>query len=207
MEGILTTNVIQSINIGDLISNPILQILSFKRIIVFEDDKDRYKIVLSDGDHMQSAILPEKLNDLFFSNTLKIQSVVALTNYISRPTGDSRQSFEFSYFTAIHIYNNFYLKMITNSMTFKLDQLGPSSSSTFKSSMDTGISSGNPSTYTSLKSSKWWKTKHLFHQTRESNLASTHLAKNYHYMRVSTQSRISIYQTRWTIKGRVTTKN
>ena len=83
MEGILTTNAIRSMNIGDLVSNPILQILSFKRIILFEDDKDRYKILLSDGDHMQLAILPEKLNDLFFSNTLKIQSVVALTNYIS----------------------------------------------------------------------------------------------------------------------------
>ena len=86
----LTTNAIRSINIGEYVTTPVLQMLSFKKITTIEDEMDRYKIVLSDGSYMQLAMLPQKCNDLLFSDKLKIKSIISLKKYVFRPTSDSR---------------------------------------------------------------------------------------------------------------------
>ncbi|XP_059076465.1 replication protein A 70 kDa DNA-binding subunit A-like [Cryptomeria japonica] len=57
------------------------------------NDNDRYKIVLSDGTHMQLAILSPKYADLLHAEMLKIGSVLLLTNYACRYVWNTREIF------------------------------------------------------------------------------------------------------------------
>ncbi|GLJ23944.1 hypothetical protein SUGI_0455160 [Cryptomeria japonica] len=80
----LTPHAILSINVSDDIPSPILQLLSFEKLIDSEDENARYRIVLSDGTHMQLSILPPKYIELLLSDTLKIGSVLSLIAYACR---------------------------------------------------------------------------------------------------------------------------
>lgn len=77
-------------NVGDDIPSPLLQLLSFEKMAGDPDDNDRYKIVLSDGTYMQLAILPPKYADLLHAETLKIGSLLLLTNYACRYVWNTR---------------------------------------------------------------------------------------------------------------------
>ncbi|XP_057856714.2 replication protein A 70 kDa DNA-binding subunit A-like [Cryptomeria japonica] len=68
----LTPYAIRSINAGDDIPPPLLQLLSFEKIIGDPNDNDRYKLVLSDGTYMQVAILPTKAIIVFTLDVKKI---------------------------------------------------------------------------------------------------------------------------------------
>ncbi|XP_059076460.1 replication protein A 70 kDa DNA-binding subunit C-like [Cryptomeria japonica] len=86
----LTPHAILSINAGDDVPSPILQLLSFKKLIDNEDDNARYRLVLSDGTHMQLSILPPKYSELLLSDTLKIGYVLSLIAYACRTVWNSR---------------------------------------------------------------------------------------------------------------------
>ncbi|XP_057813577.1 replication protein A 70 kDa DNA-binding subunit A-like [Cryptomeria japonica] len=58
------------------------------------DDNDIYKIVLSDGTYMQLTILPPKYVDLLHAETLKIGSLLLLTNYACRYIWSTRYLFK-----------------------------------------------------------------------------------------------------------------
>ncbi|XP_059075379.1 replication protein A 70 kDa DNA-binding subunit A-like [Cryptomeria japonica] len=77
-------------NAGDDIPSPLLQLLSFEKMFGDPNDNDRYKIILSDGMYMQIAILPPKYADLLHAETLKIGSILLLTNYACRYVWNTR---------------------------------------------------------------------------------------------------------------------
>ncbi|XP_057840064.1 replication protein A 70 kDa DNA-binding subunit A-like [Cryptomeria japonica] len=77
-------------NAGDGIPSPLLQLLSFEKMVGDPNDNDRYKIVLSDGTYMQVAILPPKYVDLLHAETLKIGSILLLKNYACRYVWNTR---------------------------------------------------------------------------------------------------------------------
>ncbi|GLJ17605.1 hypothetical protein SUGI_0306560 [Cryptomeria japonica] len=86
----LTPYAIRSIHAGDDIPPPLLQLLSFEKIIGDPNDNDRYKLVLSDGTCMQVAILPTKYADLLHAEMLKIGSILLLTKYTCRYVWNTR---------------------------------------------------------------------------------------------------------------------
>ncbi|XP_057859849.2 replication protein A 70 kDa DNA-binding subunit C-like [Cryptomeria japonica] len=86
----LTSHAILSINAGDDVPSPILQLLSFEKLTDNEDDSSRYRIVLSDDTHMQLSILPPKYSDLLLSDTLKIGYVLSLASYACRNVWNTR---------------------------------------------------------------------------------------------------------------------
>ncbi|XP_057837130.1 replication protein A 70 kDa DNA-binding subunit A-like [Cryptomeria japonica] len=86
----LTPHAILSINASDDVPSPVLQLLSFEKLIDSEDDNARYRLILSNGTHMQLLILPPKYSELLLSDTLKIGSVLSLTACACRTVWNSR---------------------------------------------------------------------------------------------------------------------
>ncbi|XP_059070628.1 replication protein A 70 kDa DNA-binding subunit C-like [Cryptomeria japonica] len=86
----LTPHAIVSINAGDDVPSPILQLLSFEKLIDNKDDNAWYRLVLSDGTHMQLSILPPKYSELLLSDTLKIGYVLSLIAYACRTVWNLR---------------------------------------------------------------------------------------------------------------------
>ncbi|GLJ44105.1 hypothetical protein SUGI_0919760 [Cryptomeria japonica] len=85
-----TPYAIQSINVGDDVPSALLRLLSFEKMATDPDENERYKIVLSDGTYMQLAILPPKFTNLLHTETLKIGSILLLTNYTCRYVWNTR---------------------------------------------------------------------------------------------------------------------
>ncbi|GLJ19844.1 hypothetical protein SUGI_0359610, partial [Cryptomeria japonica] len=85
----LTPHALLCINAGDDVPSPLLQLLSFEKLIDDENDNARYKVVLSDATHTQLAILPPKYSGLLLSETLKIGTILSLTAYACRNVWNS----------------------------------------------------------------------------------------------------------------------
>ncbi|XP_057837225.2 replication protein A 70 kDa DNA-binding subunit A-like [Cryptomeria japonica] len=92
----LTPHALLCINARDDVPSPLLQLLSFEKLIDNENDNARYKVVLSDATHMQLAILPPKYSGLLLSETLKIGTILSLTAYACRNVWNSRTIIIFS---------------------------------------------------------------------------------------------------------------
>ncbi|GAA5987161.1 hypothetical protein JCM11641_002150 [Rhodosporidiobolus odoratus] len=62
---------------------PILQVLSVKKVNQTGQGHDRYRLILSDGDHFVQAMLTTSLNDLVLGDTPEVQkfSIVKLPTY------------------------------------------------------------------------------------------------------------------------------
>ncbi|GLJ15553.1 hypothetical protein SUGI_0255490 [Cryptomeria japonica] len=84
MQPELTAHAIHSINAGDEFSSLVFQLLSFIKLHVDQDEDECYRVVLSDGTHMQLGIIPPKYRELFNSNTLKVGLIVSLTSFVCR---------------------------------------------------------------------------------------------------------------------------
>ncbi|GLJ35449.1 hypothetical protein SUGI_0712930 [Cryptomeria japonica] len=81
MEPNLTANAISVMNNGATDLQPIVQVLDIKQIGP-QTSQERYRTVLSDGTHMQQAMLATQLNQLVKSGRIQKGSVVQLTEYI-----------------------------------------------------------------------------------------------------------------------------
>ncbi|CAK9872331.1 unnamed protein product [Sphagnum jensenii] len=63
MAGMLTENSIVALNNGDVDLRPILQVLDVRQIGNPQSTQKRYRLVLSDGVHLQQAMLATQLNE------------------------------------------------------------------------------------------------------------------------------------------------
>ncbi|CAM6044043.1 unnamed protein product [Sphagnum compactum] len=63
MAGMLTENAIVALNIGDVDLRPILQVMDVRQIGSPQSTQERYRLVLSDGVHLQQAMLATQLNE------------------------------------------------------------------------------------------------------------------------------------------------
>ncbi|KAF5306707.1 hypothetical protein FQR65_LT07262 [Abscondita terminalis] len=69
---------------GGEIENPIMQVLGSKRIASGSSDKERYRLLLSDGKHLISfAMLTTQINDKITKGELSDNSVIKLNRYIT----------------------------------------------------------------------------------------------------------------------------
>eukprot|EP01018_Ginkgo_biloba_P018078 Gb_20429 [translate_table: standard] len=82
MAGNLTANAIIALNNGDVDLRPVVQVLEIKQIATAQSKQERYRMVLSDGSHLQQAMLATQLNELVRAGQLQKGSVVQLTEYI-----------------------------------------------------------------------------------------------------------------------------
>ena len=81
MESKLTTNAISLMNNGATDLQPVVQVLDIKQIGP-QASQERYRTVLSDGVHMQQAMLATQLNEYVKSRRIQKGSIVQLTEYI-----------------------------------------------------------------------------------------------------------------------------
>lgn len=79
---------------GGTVDEPVMQILGSKMMSVADQDKERFRILISDGRHQISfAMLATQLNDKIFSGELSNNSVIKVKKYITsmlKNTGNKR---------------------------------------------------------------------------------------------------------------------
>lgn len=75
----LTRNAIAAINGGDVNSKPLVQVMDIKRI---GSTQERYRLLLSDSESTQQAMLATQLNDRVRTGQVKKGSIVQLIDYI-----------------------------------------------------------------------------------------------------------------------------
>ncbi|KAH9290005.1 hypothetical protein KI387_034122, partial [Taxus chinensis] len=82
MAASLTANAISALYNGDVDLKPAVQVLDIKQIGTTNNMQERYRMVLSDGTHMQQAMLATQLNEYVKSGQIQKGSVVQLIEYI-----------------------------------------------------------------------------------------------------------------------------
>ncbi|GMK57399.1 hypothetical protein CspeluHIS016_0402330 [Cutaneotrichosporon spelunceum] len=63
--------------------NPILQVLSIKRIQAANSNTDRFRVILSDGQYFVQSMLATQLNNLVEDESLKKNVVIKLTQFVT----------------------------------------------------------------------------------------------------------------------------
>ncbi|KAG0598564.1 hypothetical protein M758_12G084200 [Ceratodon purpureus] len=78
----LTSNAIVALNNGDVELRPVLQIVDIRQIGNAQTTTERFRLVLSDGVHLQQAMLATQLNEKVKNNLAVKGSIVQLLEYI-----------------------------------------------------------------------------------------------------------------------------
>ncbi|XP_033126766.1 replication protein A 70 kDa DNA-binding subunit-like [Anneissia japonica] len=73
------------------VDKPIFQLLALKKIGANSGSNDRYRLLLSDGQHSYSAMLGTQLNSLVNNNQLQPKTIVQLDKYICNTIGDTNK--------------------------------------------------------------------------------------------------------------------
>lgn len=82
MAMMLTSNAIVALNNGDVELRPVLQIVDIRQIGNAQTTTERFRLVLSDGVHLQQAMLATQLNEKVKNNLAVKGSIVQLLEYI-----------------------------------------------------------------------------------------------------------------------------
>jgi hypothetical protein len=88
MASVLTTNSLTRIGNGEIICNPIIQIMDFKVTL-----EDRYSVVLSDGDSTLRSLFASTLGHYFTSSQIEKGSLVELQDFTCRSIQDNKYVF------------------------------------------------------------------------------------------------------------------
>ncbi|XP_071946276.1 replication protein A 70 kDa DNA-binding subunit-like [Antedon mediterranea] len=73
------------------VDKPIFQLLALKKIGANSGTNDRYRLLLSDGEHSYSAMLGTQLNSLVSDNKLQSKTIIQLDKYICNTIGETNK--------------------------------------------------------------------------------------------------------------------
>ncbi|MCO5569496.1 hypothetical protein L7F22_023209 [Adiantum nelumboides] len=82
MAAALTRNAILALNSGETDLQPLVQVLDVRQIGTGQSVQERYRLVLSDGNYVQQAMLNTQLNEFVKSGQVQKGSIVKLVEYI-----------------------------------------------------------------------------------------------------------------------------
>ncbi|MCO5574367.1 hypothetical protein L7F22_028150 [Adiantum nelumboides] len=82
MAAALTPNAILALNSGETDLQPLVQVLDVRQIGTGQSVQERYRLVLSDGNYVQQAMLATQLNEFVKSGQVQKGSIVKLVEYI-----------------------------------------------------------------------------------------------------------------------------
>ncbi|KAI5066239.1 hypothetical protein GOP47_0018863 [Adiantum capillus-veneris] len=82
MAASLTPNAILALNSGETDLQPLVQVLDVRQIGTGQSVQERYRLVLSDGNYVQQAMLATQLNEFVKSGQVQKGSIVKLVEYI-----------------------------------------------------------------------------------------------------------------------------
>ncbi|KAH7432356.1 hypothetical protein KP509_07G018700 [Ceratopteris richardii] len=82
MTASLTPNAILALNSGEADLQPLVQVLDVRQIGTGQSTQERYRLVLSDGNYVQQAMLATQLNEFVKSGQVQKGSIVKLIEYI-----------------------------------------------------------------------------------------------------------------------------
>ncbi|XP_072050772.1 uncharacterized protein [Amphiura filiformis] len=95
MSNFLTRGAIKEIADGRDYSKPVFQLLALKKLSANSPSgsgaTDRYRLLLSDGVHSNSAMLAVQLNKLIDDSTMELFSVIQLDRFVCNPLPDNRR--------------------------------------------------------------------------------------------------------------------
>lgn len=78
----LTKDAIAMVSNGDADLKPLLQVADIRLVNTAQNTAERYRMLLSDGTHMQQAMLATQMNHVVKSGKLQKGSIVRLTEFI-----------------------------------------------------------------------------------------------------------------------------
>ncbi|XP_072044215.1 replication protein A 70 kDa DNA-binding subunit-like isoform X2 [Amphiura filiformis] len=95
MSHLLTRGAIKEIADGQDYTKPVFQLLALKKLSANSSSgsgaTDRYRLLLSDGVHSNSAMLAVQLNKLVDDSTMELFSVIQLDRFVCNPLPDNRR--------------------------------------------------------------------------------------------------------------------
>ncbi|KAL5973297.1 hypothetical protein ACLOJK_029947 [Asimina triloba] len=78
----LTEGAIARVSNGDSSFEPVLQVFDIRLVNTAHNTAERYRMLLSDGTHLQQAMLATQMNHVVKSGMLQKGSIVKLTEFI-----------------------------------------------------------------------------------------------------------------------------
>uniref|UniRef100_A0A175YL13 Replication factor-A protein 1 N-terminal domain-containing protein n=1 Tax=Daucus carota subsp. sativus TaxID=79200 RepID=A0A175YL13_DAUCS len=90
----LTANAISAIHAGDLNAKPLVQVLDIKARTIA--NQERYRLVISDGELTQDAMIATQLNDRVKTGQIVTGSVVQLIDYVCNSVHSRKYVVHFS---------------------------------------------------------------------------------------------------------------
>ncbi|XP_030847892.1 replication protein A 70 kDa DNA-binding subunit isoform X2 [Strongylocentrotus purpuratus] len=93
MNNLLSRGAIAAIFRGENVSCPVLQLLACKKMNAAASGKavDRYRLMLSDGEHTCTAMLATQLNEMVSTGELDVKAAMKLKNYSCNPIANDRR--------------------------------------------------------------------------------------------------------------------
>lgn len=78
----LTKDAIAMVSNGDADLKPVLQVADIRLVNTVQNTAERYRMLLSDGTHLQQAMLATQMNHFIKSGRLQKGSIVQLIEFI-----------------------------------------------------------------------------------------------------------------------------
>ncbi|EFN70726.1 Replication protein A 70 kDa DNA-binding subunit [Camponotus floridanus] len=189
----LTKGALDEIMNGVDIKKPVLQILGYKKIPSSINTDDRYRLLLSDGDRLNSfTMLVTHLNHLITNNSLTQYTVCKILNYALTSVNNNGKERRIMLILDIEVL------FPGNEVGYKI---GNPTNTDNKSRLEY-VTTSNTSTATSCQTSNSTIEKNILNH----DTSSTSFYIN-HSISTIPIAILSPYQNRWIIKARVTNKS
>lgn len=78
----LTKDAIAIVSNGEVDLKPVLQVVDIRQVNTVQNTVERYRMLLSDGSHLQQAMLATQMNHVIKSGKLQKGSIVQLIEFI-----------------------------------------------------------------------------------------------------------------------------